>query len=103
MAEDTRVLECSFHRVSSPLLPSALPHPSNPLSLNGVAPLTFWGNVSIAVKFLSYCLLTFILANMDLIGSLIRVNGTLRIGCWDLVVSGTLELVEGGCQTLWVA
>lgn len=73
--------------------------PPNPLSLNGVAPLTFWGNVSIAVQFLYYCPLIFILANTDLLGSVIRVNGSLRSGRWGLVVPGTLGLVGGGCQT----
>lgn len=59
--EDVRILGCVFPGGSfSPAFPS--PCPSN-LLLKGVAPLTSLGNVSIAVKFLYYCLLICILAN----------------------------------------
>lgn len=51
--EDVRTLGCGVHGISFPLLPFPLPGPSN-LPLDGVAPLTFLGNVSVAVKFLYY-------------------------------------------------
>lgn len=55
-----RCEDCGMCVLSIPLPPPYLPCPSNPLFLNGAAPLILGGNVSIAVKFLYYCLLIFI-------------------------------------------
>lgn len=61
--EDVQSLKHVFHGISFSLLPSPLRCPSN-FSLSRVAPLTFLGNVNIAVEFLYYLLpFNLILAN----------------------------------------
>lgn len=61
--KDVWSLKCVFHGISFSLPPSSLPCPSNS-SLSRVAPLTFLGNVNIAVEFLYYLLpFDLILAN----------------------------------------
>lgn len=100
--ENARILEYTFHGTILPSPAFLSSCSTNLLTLNGMAPLVFLSSVSGAAKFLYYCLWFSFWLTMDFLRSLIRVHQTLWVSHWGLVVSGTLELVEGSSRVFWV-